>query len=143
VGIGLVDYESCNKLYDGNIVDSAMLCVGVPDWSEHSCQDYSKIPFLVRKARGRKDWIDATIFELSSSTPVPCGGRLSQQQGWRCPRDYVEIEVKYDDFPAETGWTLRDSAGTLFAGQSTGTFSTEGGTVSKTTYITEECTPLT
>jgi hypothetical protein len=40
------------------------------------------------------------------------------------------IEVKYDDFPAETGWTFRDSASTLISGQSTGCFSTEGGAVS-------------
>jgi hypothetical protein len=34
-----------------------------------------------------------------------------------------------------TGWTLRKSAGTLIAGQSTGSFSTEGSAVSKTKYI--------
>jgi hypothetical protein len=40
------------------------------------------------------------------------------------------IEGKYDDSPAETGWTFRDSADTLISGQSTGGFSTKGGTVS-------------
>ena len=47
------------------------------------------------------------------------------------------IEVKYDDILAETGWSLRDSAGTLVADQSRGCFSTEGGAVSKTAYIGE------
>jgi hypothetical protein len=47
------------------------------------------------------------------------------------------IEVECDDFPAETGWTLRDSAGTLIAGQSTGSISNEGGAVFKTAHIAE------
>jgi hypothetical protein len=47
------------------------------------------------------------------------------------------IEVKYGDFPGETGWILRDSAGTLVGGQPTGSFSTESGALSKTAYIDE------
>jgi hypothetical protein len=47
------------------------------------------------------------------------------------------IEVKYCDFPVEASWTLRDSAGTLVAGQSTGSFTTDDGAVSKTTYTAE------
>jgi hypothetical protein len=35
------------------------------------------------------------------------------------------IEVKYGAFPVERGWTLRDSAGTLIAGQATSSYSTE------------------
>jgi hypothetical protein len=47
------------------------------------------------------------------------------------------LEVKYDDFPMETGLiglilTLGESAGTLIANQSTGKFSTEGDAMSKT-----------
>jgi hypothetical protein len=45
------------------------------------------------------------------------------------------VEVKYDGYPLETGWTLRDSAGTLIAGQSTGSFSTKSGTVSKNAFV--------
>jgi hypothetical protein len=48
------------------------------------------------------------------------------------------IEIEYGDFPAETGWPLRDSALVLLiAGQSTGSFSTEDSAVSKTAHITE------
>jgi hypothetical protein len=47
------------------------------------------------------------------------------------------MEVKYDNFPVETGWTLRESAATLVTGQSAGSFSTEDGTVFKTAYIAE------
>jgi hypothetical protein len=47
------------------------------------------------------------------------------------------IEVNDDDIPAKPSWTLRESANVLVASQSTGSFSTEGGVVSKTAYITE------
>jgi hypothetical protein len=50
------------------------------------------------------------------------------------------IEVKYDDYPAETGLTLtlEESADALIASQSPGSFSTEGDAVFKTTYTTEK-----
>jgi hypothetical protein len=47
----------------------------------------------------------------------------------------VVIEVTYDDFPQETGWTLRDSAGTLISSQPTGSFPTAGGFVSRTEFV--------
>jgi hypothetical protein len=53
-------------------------------------------------------------------------------------RDCFVIEVKYGAFPVERGWTLRDSAGTLIAGQATSSYSTEVGAVFKTAYITEK-----
>jgi hypothetical protein len=125
LGINLIDYKTCNDLYGGNIVESIILCVGVPGVMKMAAKTTAEVPFSIGKARGRKGWIDATISELSSSHPVSCGRKRIQHRGW--PQDYVGIEIKYDDFPTEMGWTLRDSAGTLFAGQSS--------TVSKTTYI--------
>jgi hypothetical protein len=47
----------------------------------------------------------------------------------------VVIEVTYDDFPEETGWSLMDSAGTVIASQPTGTFLTVGGFVSRTVFV--------
>jgi trypsin len=61
VGINLIDYETCNNLYDGDIADSVVLCVGVPGGGEDRCQDYSGGSIFDRERRGRKDWIDATI----------------------------------------------------------------------------------
>jgi hypothetical protein len=37
VDIGHVDYETCNDLYDGDIVDSVMLYVDVSSSGEDSC----------------------------------------------------------------------------------------------------------
>jgi hypothetical protein len=47
------------------------------------------------------------------------------------------IEVIYDGFPGETGWTLRDSAGNLIFGQPTDSVSTESGTVSKNAFVAD------
>jgi hypothetical protein len=58
--------------------------------------------------------------------------------GWQCSQDCVMIEGEYNDFPAETDLTIRDSAGTLAAGQSTGSFGNDDGAVSKSAYIAKE-----
>jgi hypothetical protein len=49
----------------------------------------------------------------------------------------VVIEVTYDDYPEETGWTRIDGAGTVIVSQSTGSFTTVGGFVSRTAFVTE------
>jgi hypothetical protein len=46
------------------------------------------------------------------------------------------VQVVHDDFPEETGWTLRDSDGALIAGQPTGSYSTLGGTAVEMRNIT-------
>jgi hypothetical protein len=45
------------------------------------------------------------------------------------------VEVLHDDFPEETGWTLRDSAGALIARQLTDSYNISGGTTAKTRNI--------
>jgi hypothetical protein len=50
-------------------------------------------------------------------------------------RAEVQVQVQYDDYPEETGWTLRDSTGTLISIQSTGSFNTPGGIVTKTSSV--------
>jgi trypsin len=159
VNVNYIDYQTCNNLYNGEIVDSVMLCAGVPGGGKDSCQGDSggpifdqegtqvgvvswgygcareNSPGVYSRVSGVKDWIDARICELASSPPASCGqtGGGSTNTG----DNEVVIEVKYDNYPAETGWTLRDSAGTFIAGQSTGSFSIEGGTVSKTASVAE------
>jgi trypsin len=172
VNVNYIDYETCNNLYGGDIVDSVMLCAGVPGGGKDSCQGDSggplfdqdgtqvgvvswgsgcaqaKFPGVYSRVSGVKDWIDARICELSSSPPASCGqtggsgtdaggGNTGAGGGSNTGDNEVVIEVIYDAFPGETGWTLRDSAGTLIAGQATGSFSTEDGTVSKTAFVAE------
>jgi trypsin len=164
VNVNYIDYETCNDLYGGDIVDSVMLCAGVPGGGKDSCQGDSggpildqegtqigvvswgygcaqaKYPGVYSRVSGVKDWIDARICELSNSPPASCGqtgGHSTESGGGNTGDNEVVIEVKYDDFPEETGWTLRDSAGTLIAGESTGSFSTESGTVSKTASVAD------
>jgi hypothetical protein len=37
-GINHIDYETCNDLYNGDIVYSVMLCAGSPSSCEGNCQ---------------------------------------------------------------------------------------------------------
>jgi trypsin len=153
VSLNYIDYETCNRKYLGFINDSVMLCAGVPGGGKDSCQGdsggpifdqegtqvgvvswgigcgWSYFPGVYSRVSGVKDWIDATICELSSSPPASCQQTTGNNE--------VVIEVKYDDYPRETGWTLWDSAGTLIASQSTGSFLTTGGTVSETAFVAE------
>jgi hypothetical protein len=75
VGIHPVDYEPCNDLYDGEIVDCPVSVCLVA--FKRSFKATPAIPFSIGKARGRKEWIDATIRDLSSSHPASCGDRLT------------------------------------------------------------------
>jgi surface protein len=47
----------------------------------------------------------------------------------------VQVQVQYDNAPRETGWTLRDSNGTLISSQAPGSFTTQNSTVTNTTYV--------
>jgi secreted trypsin-like serine protease len=92
----------CNDLNNGDSVDSVMLCVGVPGCAKDICEVGSEGPIFDREGTktgvvlswgygcirenfpgvyshvsGTKDWIDATICELSSSYPASYGGRLT------------------------------------------------------------------
>jgi hypothetical protein len=148
VGINHINYEASNNLYDGNIVYSVMLCVrmclGAVKIVARATQ---LVQFSIGNAQGRKDWIDATISELDRLTGRLGNDRYSgialalwslvsppvaSARGWRCLQDGVVI-----DFPAQTVWTLQNSAGTLVVGQSTGSLIIEGGAVSKTAFIVE------
>jgi trypsin len=55
----------------------------------------------------------------------PTTGRLSE----------VEVIVKHDDWPLETGWVLKDSSGEVLLSQETGTYDTIDGRVSKTVLV--------
>jgi hypothetical protein len=41
VDINRIDYETCNDLYAGDIIDSVMFCAGVLGGCEDSCQGHS------------------------------------------------------------------------------------------------------
>jgi hypothetical protein len=47
----------------------------------------------------------------------------------------VGVRVQYDNYPRQTGWTLWDNTGILISSQSTGSFITPDGTVTKTSSV--------
>jgi trypsin len=97
VNVNYIDFETCNKLYEGALVDSVMFCAGVPGGGKDSCQGDSggpifdqegtqvgvvsfgvgcaqaAFPGVYSRVLGAKDWIDKTICELSSTPPASCG----------------------------------------------------------------------
>jgi hypothetical protein len=46
------------------------------------------------------------------------------------------VEVVHDEYPLETGWTLRDSAGDLVASEPSGSYNSPFGTAVATRNIT-------
>jgi V8-like Glu-specific endopeptidase len=50
-------------------------------------------------------------------------------------RSEVKVVVKHDDWPLETGWTLKDSSGQVLLSQETGTYNTINGRVSETVSV--------
>jgi hypothetical protein len=47
----------------------------------------------------------------------------------------VQVQINHDQYPGETGWTLRDSSGTLISSQAPGSFTTQNSTVTSTTSV--------
>jgi hypothetical protein len=73
---------------------------------------------------------------ITPSTPTPSTS-MPTVAGVPTPSPHVEVQVQvqHSDYPEETGWTLRDSTGTLISSQSTGSFNTQGGIVTETSSV--------
>jgi surface protein len=48
----------------------------------------------------------------------------------------VQVQVQHANWPDETGWTLRDSTGTVLSSQSVGSFNTEYGAIAGASLVT-------
>jgi hypothetical protein len=105
VDINHIDYVTCSDLYDGDIIDSVMLYAGVPGGGADSFQGDSGGPIFYREST-RLERLD------------------------RCDDLHAVEEPSYILWEQTNG-----NAGTLVTGQFSGSFSTEGGAVSKTAYI--------
>lgn len=168
VDVNYIDYQTCDRLYSGEIVDSVMMCAGVPGGGKDSCQGDSGgpivdqdgnlvgvvswgygcaregFPGVYSRVSGVKDWIDQNVCDLSSNPPASCGasgnggnGDSGGNGGVNTGDNEVVIRVTYDDFPMETGWTLRDSSGTTIASQATASFASPGETVVRTVNVAD------
>lgn len=127
-----------------------MFCFDVPGGGINSCQGYSGDPIFDRKARSRKDWIDATISKLLSYILRPVG-QTDRKTG---DDTYPVIDLVTDQ---STGSLITEGSDIFVGSRSStmyflwkqgglhgkvllslagpGCHSIEAGTVSKTTYI--------
>jgi hypothetical protein len=74
----------------------------------------------------------------SSASPSASVGPSAEPSYSASPSAFtveVQVQVHYDDFPEETGWTLRDSTGTVISRQPSGSFTTQNSTVTNTTSV--------
>ena len=93
MAINQTDYETCNDLYDGDIVYSViMLCVRVPRGGEDSCQGDSAVPLSIgkHKSQGLDRCDDLRAGQISRHLRLRCAsnvvggyftGRLSTEGG--------------------------------------------------------------
>lgn len=71
VGSNHIDHETCNDLYDGDIVDSVMHCVGAPCSGEYSCQHGSGSPIFDPRESTRSEELDRYV-ALRAVEYSPC-----------------------------------------------------------------------
>ena len=77
------DNETCNYLYNSDIVDSSCSVPVCLPAVRIVAETAPAVPFLIGKAQGRKDWIDATIIcscRVAILPPVGIDGNAGDER---------------------------------------------------------------
>jgi surface protein len=97
------------------------------DWEVSSVRDMTYM-FSLANSSNSQSIADWDISNETDTRGIFAGaGGIVQVQ--------VQVQVRHDIYPEQTGWTLRDSSGTLIASQPTGSFNNRGRAVTKTFSI--------
>jgi hypothetical protein len=132
VNVKAYSHGQCNARYNGEIIEDAMFCAGVPEGGKDSCQGDSggpiidgfgaqvgvvswgygcgqaEYPGVYARVSGAIDWINQQICDLSDNKPASCGLPSPTDPPTQPPQGSipVQISITLDDYPEEVGLEL-------------------------------------